>query len=113
MAVVHRPRHEDWSLPKGKLDAGEDFETAALREVHEECGLRCALGEELPPHEYEVGGTPKIVRWWRMSVIEDEGFAPNEEVDELRWLAPGEALALLSYDADRALVEQTSRRPGN
>jgi 8-oxo-dGTP pyrophosphatase MutT (NUDIX family) len=113
VAVVHRPRHGDWSLPKGKLDPGEDFETAALREIHEECCLRCELGEELPTSRYTVGDTPKVVRWWRMSVVADEGFAPNEEVDELRWLAPGEATELLSYKADRVLVEQASRRPTN
>ena len=104
MAVVHRPRHGDWSLPKGKLDPGEDFETAALREIHEECGLRCELGEELPTSRYAVGGTPKVVRWWRMSVVEDAGFTPNEEVDELRWLDPAAARELLSNEPDRALV---------
>jgi 8-oxo-dGTP diphosphatase len=111
VAVVHRERHGDWSLPKGKLDAGESFERAALREVEEECALRCRLEDELPPTEYEVGGRSKIVRWWRMTVVEDLRFAPNEEVDELRWVTPGEARELLSYEADRRLVEQASRRP--
>jgi 8-oxo-dGTP pyrophosphatase MutT (NUDIX family) len=105
VAVVHRPRHGDWSLPKGKLDPGEDSETAALREIEEECGLRCALEEELPATEYRVGGTPKRVRWWRMRVLEDLGPEhTDDEVDELRWATPAEALALLSYAADRALV---------
>ena len=111
VAVVHRERHGDWSLPKGKLDPGETFEQAALREVEEECALRCRLEDELPPSEYEVGGRPKVVRWWRMSVVEDLGFAPNDEVDELRWATPQDAAALLSYAADRALVEHASRRP--
>jgi 8-oxo-dGTP diphosphatase len=104
VAVVHRPHHADWSLPKGKLDPGEDWAEAALREVEEECGLRCALGQELPPSDYEVGGRPKRVRWWAMRVVEDLGFEPSGEVDELRWLAPDEAAALLTYEADRALV---------
>jgi 8-oxo-dGTP diphosphatase len=105
VAVVHRPRYDDWSLPKGKLDAGEDFETAALREVLEECNLRCRLGEELPSDSYiDQKGRPKTVRWWRMELVEDLGFEVDEEVDELRWLLPGEAAELLSYAHDRSLV---------
>ena len=103
--IVHRPRHDDWSLPKGKLDPGESFEDAALREVQEECGVRCALIEELPANRYEVGGRPKLVRWWRMRVLEDLGpDARDDEVDDLRWASPEEAAELLSYPADRALV---------
>jgi 8-oxo-dGTP diphosphatase len=109
IAVVHRPRHTDWSLPKGKLDGDETWEEAALREVEEECGLRCALEEELPPTRYEVGGRPKTVRWWRMTIVEDLGFAPNDEVDELRWAAPDEAAELLSYEPDRVLVAAALR----
>ena len=105
VAIVHRPRHGDWSLPKGKLDPGEDFEQAALREIEEECGLRCALEDELPTSQYTVGGTPKVVRWWRMRVLEDLGLgATDDEVDELRWATPDEALELLSYEADRRLI---------
>jgi len=110
VAVVHRPRHGDWSLPKGKLDEGEGWEAAALREVQEECGLRCRLESELPTSDYRVGGRPKRVRWWRMSVVEDLGFAPaDDEVDELRWLAPAEAEALLTYAGDRRLVRLAVR----
>jgi 8-oxo-dGTP diphosphatase len=104
VALVHRPRHKDWSLPKGKLDDGESFEAAALREVREECGLRCELGDELPTSEYEVRGEPKVVRWWRMRVLEDLGFAIDDEVDSLEWLAPDAAVARLTYAPDRALV---------
>src|SRR3954447_13943611 len=105
VVVVHRPRHGDWSLPKGKLDDGEAWEAAALREVEEETGLRCALEEELPPVHYEVGGTPKQVRWWRMRVLEDLGpDARDDEVDELRRVARDEAEQLLDYDADRATL---------
>jgi 8-oxo-dGTP diphosphatase len=104
VAVVHRPRYDDWSLPKGKLDPGETFEQAALREVWEETGLRCRLGRELPSVRYEVRGRPKIVRYWLMSVEADPGFTPNDEVDELRWLAPAEALELLTYERDKGVV---------
>jgi 8-oxo-dGTP diphosphatase len=104
VAVVHRPRYDDWSLPKGKLDPGETFEDAALREVEEETGLRCRVVRELPAVEYEVRGRPKLVRYWAMEVEDETPFEPNDEVDELRWLEPGEAVALLSYDRDRAPV---------
>jgi 8-oxo-dGTP diphosphatase len=104
IAVVHRPRYDDWSLPKGKLEPGESWEQAAVREVEEECGLRCRIEEELEPTRYDVGGRPKLVRWWRMSIVEDLGFSPNDEVDELRWVTPEEALELLQYEHDRRLV---------
>jgi 8-oxo-dGTP diphosphatase len=107
VVVVHRPRYDDWSLPKGKLDAGESFEEAALREVEEETGLRCVLGEELDPVHYRDNkGRPKIVRYWLMHVEDDPGFVANDEVDELRWLAPGEAAELLSYPHDAELVRE-------
>jgi 8-oxo-dGTP diphosphatase len=104
VAVVHRPKYDDWSLPKGKLDPGESFEDAALREVEEETGLRCSLVRELPAVQYEVRGRPKLVRYWAMEVEGETPFEPNEEVDEIRWLGPDEALALLSYDRDREPV---------
>ena len=105
VAVVHRPKYDDWSLPKGKLEPGESWEEAALREVEEECGVRCALHEELAANHYtDPKGRPKTVRWWRMSVVEDLGFHADDEVDGLRWLRPDDALALLSYDHDRSLV---------
>ena len=75
VALVHRPRYDDWSLPKGKLDAGESFEEAALREVEEETGMRCRLLDELDPVEYRDNkGRQKLVRYWRMAVDEDPGF---------------------------------------
>jgi 8-oxo-dGTP diphosphatase len=104
VAVVHRPRYDDWSFPKGKLDAGESFEEAALREVEEEIGFRCRLGDELPSTRYkDAKGRPKLARYWRMEPLEG-GFEPNDEVDELRWLTPAEAGELLSYGRDRELA---------
>ena len=105
VAVVHRDRYDDWSLPKGKLDAGESFEEAALREVREETGLECELGRELEPVSYvDQKGRPKLVRYWLMEVTGGD-FEANEEVDEMRWLVPAEAAGLLSYPHDRELVE--------
>src|SRR3954447_4044321 len=107
IAVIHRPRYDDWSLPKGKLEDGESFETGALREVEEETGIRGRIVGELSPTEYkDRKGRDKIVRWYRMDLdAEPDGFAPNDEVDELRWLTPAEACDLLSYEHDRVLVE--------
>jgi 8-oxo-dGTP diphosphatase len=104
--VVHRPRYDDWSLPKGKLEPCETFEQAALREVEEESGLRCELGEELDAARYtDHRGRPKVVRYWRMRALgQDHAFEPNEEVDELAWLMPEEAARRLTYEHDRELV---------
>ena len=102
--LVHRPRYDDWTLPKGKLDEGESFEDAALREVEEETGLRCRLTRELPTVSYDVRGRRKEVRYWAMEIEDETPFVPNDEVDQVRWVEPQEALALLSYDRDREPV---------
>jgi len=103
--LVHRPRYDDWTFPKGKADEGESDEECALREVHEESGLRCVLEEELATTHYvDAKGRPKRVRWWRMHPLADDGFTPNDEVDELRWLDPAAARSLLTYDRDRVLI---------
>jgi 8-oxo-dGTP diphosphatase len=104
VAIVHRPRYDDWSLPKGKLDAGESFEEGALREVEEETGLRCRLTGALGDASYrDRKDRAKLVRYFEMEPTGGE-FAPNDEVDELRWLTPEEAQGELTYDFDRELV---------
>jgi 8-oxo-dGTP diphosphatase len=107
VAVIHRPRYDDWSLPKGKLDPGESFEEAARREVEEETGVRTRIVGELEPARYvDNKGRDKLVRWYRMELSgEPADFVANDEVDELRWLTPAEALGLLRYDHDRELLQ--------
>jgi 8-oxo-dGTP diphosphatase len=104
--LVHRPRYDDWTFPKGKCDNGEGDEACALREVHEETGLRCELADELSATSYtDAKGRAKRVRYWRMRPVGDDGFTPNDEVDGLRWATPDEAAELLTYDRDLALLE--------
>jgi 8-oxo-dGTP diphosphatase len=112
LVVVHRPRYDDWSLPKGKLDPGEGWEDAALREVEEEVGLRCRLGEELPPVHYRDNkGREKAVRYWLMEPEPGAApFTPNHEVDEMRWVDVETAVALLSYPHDAELVRAAEGR---
>jgi 8-oxo-dGTP diphosphatase len=109
IALVHRPKYDDWSLPKGKLESDESWEEAAVREVREETGIQATLREELSSVQYtDPKGRPKTVRYWRMVPIAGE-FTPNKEVDELRWLVPDEAARRLTYDHDRELVLMAAR----
>jgi CYTH domain-containing protein/8-oxo-dGTP pyrophosphatase MutT (NUDIX family) len=111
VALVHRPKYDDWSLPKGKLDDGEGWEEAALREVEEETGLRARLLDELSPIAYlDPKGRRKVVRYWRMEAATGT-FTANKEVDEFEWLALGEALERLTYDHDRELVRAALAPP--
>jgi 8-oxo-dGTP diphosphatase len=104
IALVHRPRYDDWSLPKGKLKRGEEFTAAALREAREETGLECELGAALPSIRYPVDGRPKEVRYWAAEAAAG-AFAANLEVDRMLWLPPPAARSRLSYDHDRPLVD--------
>ena len=105
VAVVHRPKYDDWSLPKGKRDPGETDEQCAVREVEEETGLRCALGRELLPTRYvDRRGRPKVVRYWDMKVVGSRPFVANDEIDELVWLPIDEAVRRLSYPYDAAVL---------
>ncbi|MGQ0432395.1 MAG: NUDIX hydrolase [Microthrixaceae bacterium] len=105
--VVHRPKYDDWTLPKGKLDPGETGEEGALREVEEETGLRGTLGPEIAEVRYDDRhGRPKRVRYWAMTVdVDVDAFAVNDEVDEVRWLSLADATALLTYRRDLAVLD--------
>jgi 8-oxo-dGTP pyrophosphatase MutT (NUDIX family) len=108
VALVHRPRYDDWSFPKGKLDGGESWEQAALREVEEEVGLKCRLGHELPPTAYRDNkGRSKVVRYWMMEPLEGE-FVPSHEVDEVRWMPADRAADMLTYPHDRELLREVT-----
>ncbi len=113
IVVVHRPRYDDWSFPKGKLDKGETYEDAARREVTEETGLVCELGDELPSTWYhDAKGRLKLVRYWAMRVVGIEPWAPNDEIDQRRWVTLGEAEGMLSYGHDRELLAQLRHELG-
>ena len=104
-AVVHRPVYDDWSLPKGKVNPDEELEAAALREVEEETGVVCRLGRPLGTTSYvDRKGRPKIVYYWLMRAHRRGRFTAFAEIDEVRWLPIGEALALLTQDRDRTLL---------
>ena len=110
IAVIHRPKYMDWSLPKGKLEEGEGWLEAALREVEEETGYRCEASVELPRVSYlDRKGRRKLVRYWLMWPIEGE-FEAHGEVDELRWVGREDAEELLTYPHDRELVRKALRR---
>lgn len=99
--LVHRERYDDWSFPKGKLDPGESWEQAAVREVFEEAALVPVLGTELPGAAYrDRDGQPKQVRYWAMAVAVELPFAPGEEIAARRWVAVEQAEQLLSYHHD-------------
>jgi 8-oxo-dGTP diphosphatase len=110
VAVIHRPKYGDWSLPKGKLEKGEGWREAALREVKEEIGYECETGPELPHVSYlDRKSRRKLVRYWLMEPVKGE-FKAHDEVDELRWLTPKEAGELFTYPHDEELVKKAMRR---
>ncbi len=107
VALVHRPRYDDWSLPKGKADAGETTQVTAWREVWEETGFRCALGRALTTVSYSVTGGPKTVEYF--SARRTSGaFTPNKEVDRLEWLSVPAARARMTYEFDKAVLDTFS-----
>jgi 8-oxo-dGTP pyrophosphatase MutT (NUDIX family)/phosphohistidine phosphatase SixA len=110
VALVHRPRYDDWSLPKGKLDAGESELAAAVREVGEEIGSRVAVSRRITTIAYDVAGTRKSVAYWVMHHL-DGRFEPNHEVDAVEWMSPTAARARMTYDIERRVVDDFAAVP--
>jgi 8-oxo-dGTP diphosphatase len=105
IAVIRRVRYQDWTLPKGKLDPGERWEAAALREVREETGFAAKLLGFAGAVAYGTGKGPKIVRYWHMLATGTQGQLMEDEVAELLWLSVSDARARLDYDLERAVLE--------
>jgi 8-oxo-(d)GTP phosphatase len=110
IAIIHRPRYDDWSLPKGKVDPGETEPVAAVREVLEETGYASVLGRRLATVSYPVEQGIKKVRYWTARRVDGE-FSPNAEVDELKWLPASEAMKQLEYPHDRKVLRRFTKLP--
>lgn len=110
VALVHRPRYDDWSLPKGKLDGSESELDAAVREVAEELGSQVAVSRRLSRISYRAGDAPKTVAFWTMRHT-GGAFTPSDEVDEVSWLAPEAAGERLSYDVERDVLDEFGAVP--
>jgi 8-oxo-dGTP pyrophosphatase MutT (NUDIX family) len=104
--VVHRPKYDDWSLPKGKLNRGESWEAAAVREVLEETNVQAQIVDTLNPTSYWIKNRPKVVVWYLMEVVKEPRFKPNSEVDQVVWVPLDEARKLLTYRDERTVVKQ-------
>jgi ADP-ribose pyrophosphatase YjhB (NUDIX family) len=108
--LVHRPQHDDWSLPKGKADPGESDEACALREVREETGMSCELGPYLGEFSYvDKQDRPKVARFWAMRPVEGE-FRPTKEVDEVKWLPMPDAGEGATRSQDTEMIDLRARR---
>jgi 8-oxo-dGTP diphosphatase len=110
VALIHRPRYDDWSLPKGKVDPGENEPVAAVREIWEETGQQSQLGRRLIQTHYQVAQGSKVVHYWAARALGGE-FSPGAEVDRLEWLSVDEAVQRLSYPHDREVLEAFTKQP--
>jgi len=111
VVLVHRPRYDDWTIPKGKLDEGESLPDAAVREVEEETGITARLGPRLDDVTYtDRHGNKKVVSYWLMHPVTVAARAADDEVDEVRWVPTSEAVHLLTYERDRKLLESAQAR---
>jgi 8-oxo-(d)GTP phosphatase len=114
VALVHRPRYDDWAFPKGKLDRGEAPVAAAVREVAEETGLHIRLGPPLGNQRYPVaGGRSKVVHYWVGRVVGDDdvsGYQANHEIDDVEWVPLDKAARILTYEYDRQTLAEAKRR---
>ena len=112
VAVIHRPRYDDWSLPKGKLDDGEIEPVAAVREIREETGQRAFLGRRLGRVSYPIPDGTKVVRYWAARACGGD-FVPGDEADELVWLSIPQARKRLSYPSDRKMLARFAKKPAD
>ena len=103
--IVHRPKYDDWSLPKGKCKSGESDEACALREIEEETGLRCEIERALGQSHYHALAGPKVVKWFVMRPLDGE-FAPDDEVDEIAWVPISEVGDRVTFDVGVEQLEQ-------
>ena len=112
LAIIHRQRYDDWSLPKGKREPGERWETTALREVLEETGCQATLGEFIGSASYLINPqkTPKVVLFWNMHTKNEFSFQPNDEVDRIKWVSPQKALKTLNYGEERDIIKKATQQ---
>lgn len=106
LLIIHRPKYDDWALPKGKLEPGESWTQAALREVWEETGYQAEIISFAGCLCYAYKGIPKIVLFWNMKVLDECQFNPNKEVDRVQWEKAEDAIKKLNYSSERDLVEK-------
>lgn len=104
LCIIHRPRYDDWSMPKGKWDPRESLEQCAVREIHEETGCTAALGAFADLVRYTTGGSAKFVFYWHMTLIHAPTFAPNDEVDVLEWVSIEDAQRRLTHRHEVDLI---------
>ncbi|MGE3107066.1 MAG: NUDIX hydrolase [Phycisphaerales bacterium] len=104
LCIIHRPRYDDWSLPKGKWEPGETLEECAIREIDEETRCQVMLGAFIDVVRYGVKGSMKFVFFWHMTTVGRSRFEPNEEVDRLEWVTPGEAMTRLTHAHEKTLL---------
>ncbi|MGZ4859503.1 MAG: NUDIX hydrolase [Candidatus Angelobacter sp.] len=109
--VVYRKRHQDWTLPRGKVKDGESFQEAAMREVQDETGCSCRIGNYLGTISYSDNGVPKVVLFWKMTLLEDKGTRNSEEIGEALWLQVPAAIERLSHAQEKALLSRVGSLP--
>ncbi len=109
--IVYRKRHQDWTLPKGKVKDGESFQEAAMREVEEETGCSCRVGNYLGTISYADKGVPKVVLFWKMSLIAEKGVTDSEEIGEALWMQVPDAIQRLTYAQEKALLSRIGSAP--
>jgi 8-oxo-dGTP diphosphatase len=109
--VVYRKRHQDWTLPRGKVKDGESFQEAAMREVEDETGCSCRIGNYLGTISYSDNGVPKVVLFWKMTLVEEKGSRNNEQIGEALWLQVPAAIERLTHAQEKALLSRVGSLP--